>query len=90
MQWFSSYMETLVERNIRDLADIRAVDEVPALLALVASRSTGRLKVAGLAGEMRHLRTIGPPVPGAAARGHRSAPGSVLVSQSGKAGDCGA
>jgi predicted AAA+ superfamily ATPase len=51
--WFSSYLETLVERDIRDLADIRAVDEVPALLALVASRSAGPLNVAGLAGELR-------------------------------------
>lgn len=51
--WFSSYLETLVERDIRDLADIRAVDEVPALLTLVASRSTGPLNVAALAGELR-------------------------------------
>ena len=51
--WFSSYLETLVERDIRDLADIRALDEVPALLALVASRSTGPLNVAALAGELR-------------------------------------
>jgi uncharacterized protein len=51
--WFSSYLETLVERDVRDLADIRAVDEVPALLTLVASRVTGPLNVAGLAGELR-------------------------------------
>lgn len=51
--WFSSYLETLVERDIRDLADIRALNEVPALLALVASRSTGPLNIAALAGELR-------------------------------------
>jgi len=51
--WFSSYLETLVERDVRDLADIRAVDEVPALLTLVASRSTGPLNVAGLAADLR-------------------------------------
>jgi uncharacterized protein len=51
--WFSSYLETLVERDIRDLSDIRALDEVPALLTLVASRSTGPLNVAGLAAELR-------------------------------------
>lgn len=51
--WFSSYLETLVERDVRDLADIRAVDEVPALLALVASRSTGPLNIAALASELR-------------------------------------
>lgn len=51
--WFSSYLETLVERDVRDLADIRAVDEVPALITLVASRSTGPLNIAGLASELR-------------------------------------
>lgn len=51
--WFSSYLETLVERDIRDLADIRAVDEVPALLALVAARATGPLNVASLSSDLR-------------------------------------
>jgi uncharacterized protein len=51
--WFSSYLETLVQRDVRDLADIRALDEVPALLTLVAARSTGPLNVAALAGELR-------------------------------------
>jgi uncharacterized protein len=51
--WFSSYLETLVERDVRDLSDIRALDEVPALLALVASRSTAPLNVAALAADLR-------------------------------------
>jgi len=51
--WFSSYLETLVERDIRDLSDIRAVDEVPALLTLVASRATGPINVAALAADLR-------------------------------------
>lgn len=51
--WFSSYLETLVERDVRDLSDIRAVDEVPALLTLVASRATGPLNVAALASDLR-------------------------------------
>ncbi len=51
--WFASYLETLVERDVRDLADIRALDEVPALLTLVASRSTAPLNVAALSGELR-------------------------------------
>ena len=51
--WFSAYLETLVERDIRDLSDIRAVDEVPALLALVASRATGPLNIAALAADLR-------------------------------------
>lgn len=51
--WFASYLTTLMERDIRDLADIRALDEVPALLTLVAARSTGPLNLAALAGELR-------------------------------------
>jgi uncharacterized protein len=51
--WFSSYLETLLERDIRDLADIQALDEIPALLTLVASRSAGPLNVASLASELR-------------------------------------
>lgn len=51
--WFASYLETLVERDVRDLADIRALDEVPALLTMVAARSTGPLNIASLASEMR-------------------------------------
>lgn len=51
--WFSSYLETLVERDVRDLSDIRALDEVPALLALVASRATGPLNIAAAAADLR-------------------------------------
>jgi predicted AAA+ superfamily ATPase len=51
--WFSSYLETLLEKDVRDLADIRALDEIPALLILVASRSTGPLNIAALASELR-------------------------------------
>lgn len=51
--WFSSYLETLLEKDIRDLADIRALDEIPALLTIVASRGTGPLNIAALAGELR-------------------------------------
>jgi hypothetical protein len=51
--WFSSYLETLIERDVRDLADIRALDEVPALLTLLAGRSTSPLNVASLGSELR-------------------------------------
>lgn len=51
--WLSAYLSTLVERDVRDLADIRALDEVPALIALVAARTTGPLNLAAIASEMR-------------------------------------
>lgn len=52
-EWFASYVETLVQRDVRDLADIRALDEVPALMTLVAARTTGPLNLAALASELR-------------------------------------
>lgn len=51
--WFASYLETLVQRDIRDLADIRALDEVPAMLTMIASRSTSPLNAAALASDLR-------------------------------------
>jgi len=51
--WFASYIATLMERDVRDLADVRALDEVPALLTMVAARSTGPLNIAATAGELR-------------------------------------
>lgn len=40
--WYRDYIETLVQRDVRDLARIRALDAVPRLLALAASQ-TARL-----------------------------------------------
>ncbi len=51
--WFAAYLETFVQRDIRDLADIRALDEVPAMLTLIAARSTGPLNAAALASDLR-------------------------------------
>ncbi len=51
--WFASYLETLIERDVRDLAEIRALDEVPGLLTMIAARATSPLNVASLASEMR-------------------------------------
>jgi predicted AAA+ superfamily ATPase len=51
--WFASYLDTLVQRDIRDLADIRALDEVPAMLTLIASRSGSPLNATALASDLR-------------------------------------
>lgn len=49
----TNLVDSLFERDVRDLSDIRAVDEVPALLTLVASRSTAPLNIAALAADLR-------------------------------------
>lgn len=47
--WYASYIEALVQRDVRDLARIGALDAVPRLLALAASQTARLLNVAELA-----------------------------------------
>lgn len=46
--WYASYVDTNLRRDIRDLANIDGLREVPKLLALVASRVSGLLNLADL------------------------------------------
>ncbi len=46
--WYASYIDTNLRRDIRDLANIDGLREVPKLLALVASRVSGLLNLADL------------------------------------------
>jgi predicted AAA+ superfamily ATPase len=47
--WYSSYITTLIERDVRDLRNIEQLTTMPKLLQLVASRSGGLLNFADLA-----------------------------------------
>jgi predicted AAA+ superfamily ATPase len=53
--WFQSYLTTLLQRDVRDLASIADVTAVPRLLSVVASRVGGLLNFADLS------RTLGLP-----------------------------
>jgi len=53
--WFDSYLATILQRDIRDLASIEGLTELPALVRLLAVRSGGLLNFAELA------RTSGIP-----------------------------
>ena len=46
--WFQSYVMTILQRDIRDLANIADVTAVPRLLSVVAARAGGLLNVADL------------------------------------------
>ena len=46
--WFRAYLTTLLQRDVRDLANIEGVTELPRLLALAAARSGGLLSFSGL------------------------------------------
>lgn len=46
--WFASYISTILQRDVRDLANIEGLSELPRLLALLASRVRGLLNFADL------------------------------------------
>ena len=47
--WYRDYIETLVQRDVRDLARIASLDALPRLLALAAGQTARRLNVSDLA-----------------------------------------
>lgn len=51
-QWFSSYLTTILERDVRALADIERLEELPAVLTAIALRSRGPLNRAGLSQDL--------------------------------------
>jgi predicted AAA+ superfamily ATPase len=50
--WFRSYVSTVLDRDVRDLAQVAGLAPMPQLLALLAARSGGPLNAAGLAREL--------------------------------------
>lgn len=53
--WFQSYIQTILQRDIRDLANIEGLTDMPRLLSLLAARAAGLLNVAEIS------RSIGFP-----------------------------
>ena len=47
--WFNSYIETILQRDVRDLSNIDALSAMPRLLSLLAARATGLQNFAELA-----------------------------------------
>lgn len=47
--WFEAYITTILQRDIRDIANIEGLSVLPRLLSLLASRVTGMLNYAELA-----------------------------------------
>ena len=54
--WYRDYVETLVQRDVRDLARISALDALPRLLALAAAQTARLLNVTDLAGPFQVSR----------------------------------
>ncbi|HTI69616.1 MAG TPA: ATP-binding protein, partial [Candidatus Limnocylindria bacterium] len=47
--WFGSYVTTILERDVRDIANVQGLRELPRLLRLAAARASGLLNFADLA-----------------------------------------
>jgi predicted AAA+ superfamily ATPase len=47
-EWLGSYLTTILQRDVRDLARIEGLSEMPRLLALVAARATSTLNASDL------------------------------------------
>lgn len=54
--WYRDYIETLVQRDVRDLARIRSLDLLPRLLTLAAGQTARLLNVSDLASPMQASR----------------------------------
>ena len=50
--WFSSYITTILQRDVREIADIAGLSEMPRLLALIASRATALINRSDLARDL--------------------------------------
>jgi predicted AAA+ superfamily ATPase len=46
--WFGSYITTILQRDVRDISNVRDLAELPRLLSLLASRAAGLLEYADL------------------------------------------
>jgi predicted AAA+ superfamily ATPase len=51
-QWFLNYLNTILERDIRAMADIERLEQLPALLTAIALRGRGPLNKSGLSQDL--------------------------------------
>ncbi len=56
-RWFDNYVDTVLQREVRELANIAGLADLPRLLALLATRSTGLLSYAGLGRDLAMPQT---------------------------------
>ncbi|MGZ8717021.1 MAG: ATP-binding protein, partial [Gaiellaceae bacterium] len=52
-RWFESYVESVIMRDLREVADIRKIDEVPRLLRLIAGQAANLFKAETMSNDMR-------------------------------------
>ncbi len=52
-QWYREYLQTIVQRDVKNVADIRDQDELLRLIELLAYRTAGLLNASSMANELR-------------------------------------
>jgi predicted AAA+ superfamily ATPase len=43
-RWFDAYLDTMLQRDVRDIAEVAGLTEMPRLMLLLAARATGLVK----------------------------------------------
>ncbi len=51
-RWFDSYLKTVLQREVRDLANVAGFSDLPRLIMLLASRATGLVNYAGISRDL--------------------------------------
>lgn len=51
-RWLDSYLDTMLQREVRDLANISGLTDLPRLMLLLAGRATGLLSYAGISRDL--------------------------------------
>lgn len=51
-RWFDGYLDTMLQREVRDLANVAGLTELPRLMQLLAARSTGLLNYASVSRDL--------------------------------------
>jgi len=52
-QWFREYVRSIIERDVRDVAEVRDIAGLSSLLEMVALRTAGLLNITSMANELR-------------------------------------
>jgi len=51
-RWFDGYMDTILQREVRDLANVAGLADLPRLMVLLASRTTGLVNYSGISRDL--------------------------------------
>jgi predicted AAA+ superfamily ATPase len=58
-RWFANYVDTTLDRDLRDISDAQKLDEIPRLLGLLATQAAGLVNYANLADRLQlNERTV--------------------------------